>query len=97
LQAFRNSKGHQKLLDKHLKYTVDDDEREEQDDPQAMRQTAPKAIEKSFTDGLEFEYFVGSWSACSQSCGVNDSGYKVSFLDDFLIRGGTVKFKKLNF
>lgn len=79
LQAFRNSKGQQKLLDKHLKYTVDDDEREEQDDPHAMPLAArPKISEKSITDGLEFEYFVGSWSACSQTCGLNDSGYRVS-------------------
>lgn len=35
-------------------------------------------LEKSLTDGLEFEYFVGSWSACSQTCGLNDSGYRVS-------------------
>lgn len=68
------------LIDKHLKYSIEDvnDEREEQDDPHAMRQTASEAIEKSISDDLEFEYYVGPWSSCSQTCGLNDSGYRVS-------------------
>lgn len=64
------------LLDQHLKYSIDSGgERAEQDDPHAMRQTA----ERSITDGYDFEFYVGGWSACSQSCGINDSGYRVSF------------------
>lgn len=68
------------LIDKHIKYSINDDEREEQDDPHAMRQTSEmrEAIEKSISDNLEFEYFVGPWSSCSQTCGLNDSGYRVS-------------------
>lgn len=69
------------LIDKHLKYSIEDvnDEREEQDDPLAMRQTASAAIEKSLSDDdLEFEYYVGPWSSCTQTCGLNDSGYRVS-------------------
>ncbi|KAL7044499.1 hypothetical protein ACKWTF_001926 [Chironomus riparius] len=80
LQAFRNSKGHQMLHEKHLKYAIDPGERalEQDDDPRALPQiAAPKAIEKSFTDGLEFEFYVGPWSACSQTCGINDSGYRL--------------------
>jgi hypothetical protein len=53
------------------------EEREEQDDPRALRQTAN---DPQFVDaGLEFEFFVGPWSSCSQTCGLNDSGYRVSF------------------
>lgn len=69
------------LHEKHLKYAIDPGERasEQDDDPRALPQIAsPKAIEKSFTDGLEFEFYVGPWSACSQTCGMNDSGYRVS-------------------
>ena len=68
------------LIDKHLKYSIEDvnDEREEQDDPLAMPQTASAAIEKSLSDDLEFEYYVGPWSSCTQTCGLNDSSYRVS-------------------
>jgi hypothetical protein len=66
------------LMEKHLKYTIDPGERAEQDDPHAARQTSTKVFEKSITDSLEFEYLVGPWSACSQTCGSNDSGYRVS-------------------
>lgn len=65
------------LLDKHLKYSIDPGEREEQDDPHAMRQTAA-VIDKSLTDEIDFEFYVGPWTACSQSCGNSDSGYRVS-------------------
>lgn len=74
------------LIDKHLKYSIEDvnDEREEQDDPLAMQQTAHSAaFEKSISDDLEFEYYVGPWSHCTQSCGLNDSGYRVSSFDHF--------------
>lgn len=74
------------LTDKHLKYDVDkaeanQEEREEQDDPRALRQIAsdPQLVDA----GLEFEFFVGPWSSCSQTCGLNGSGYRVSFLKDF--------------
>lgn len=68
------------LMEKHLKYTIDPGERTEQDDdPHALRQTAPKVLEQSLTDSVDFEYFVGPWSACSQTCGsASDSGYRVS-------------------
>lgn len=62
------------LMEQHLKYTIDPGERAEQDDPLAV----PKVFEKSVTDSIDFEYFVGAWSACSQTCGSNDSGYRVS-------------------
>lgn len=66
------------LLEQHLKYTIDPGERAEQDDPHAMRQSSSKTLEKSITDSIDFEYYVGPWSACSQTCGLNDSGYRVS-------------------
>lgn len=78
LQAFRSSKGHQILHHKHLKYAIDPGERgaEQEDDPHAVRH-----VEKSITDSLDFEFYVGPWSACSQTCGINDSGYRVSYGD----------------
>lgn len=66
------------LMEQHLKYTVESGERAEQDDPHAMRQSSPMLLEKGITDGIDFEYYVGPWSACSQTCGSNDSGYRVS-------------------
>jgi hypothetical protein len=69
------------IEEKHPKYSIDSGERAEQDDPHAMRQTQqqnPQLIEKSLTDSLDFEFYVGPWSACSQTCGMNDSGYRVS-------------------
>lgn len=65
-------------MEKHLKYTIESGERAEQDDPHAERHSAPKVLEKSITDSIDFEYYVGAWSACSQTCGSNDSGYRVS-------------------
>lgn len=62
------------LMEQHLKYSIDLGERAEQDDPHAARQV----LDKSLTDSVDFEYFVGPWSACSQTCGSNDSGYRVS-------------------
>lgn len=62
------------LMEQHLKYSIDPGERAEQDDPHAARQI----VDKSITDSIDFEYFVGPWSACSQTCGSNDSGYRVS-------------------
>ncbi|KAG5675419.1 hypothetical protein PVAND_005325 [Polypedilum vanderplanki] len=74
LQAFRSSKGHQMLHHKLLKYAIDPGERgaEQEDDPHAVRH-----VEKSITDSLDFEFYVGPWSACSQTCGINDSGYRL--------------------
>lgn len=66
------------LMEKHLKYSLDPGERAEQDDPQVMRHNSPKLLEKSITDSIDFEYYVGPWSACSQTCGSSDSGYRVS-------------------
>lgn len=66
------------LMEQHLKYTIDAGERAEQDDPLAMRQSSPNVLDKSLTDSIDFEYYVGPWSACSQTCGSNDSGYRVS-------------------
>jgi ADAMTS-like protein 1/3 len=63
-------------MEQHLKYTIEAGERAVEDDPQAMRQTA--ALDKSITDSIDFEYYVGPWSGCSQTCGPNDSGYRVS-------------------
>lgn len=80
-QAFSNSRGHQMLTEKHLKYTIDPGERAaiQEDDPHALRQTAPRVLDQSLTDSIDFEYFVGPWSACSQTCGsASDSGYRVS-------------------
>lgn len=65
-------------MEQHLKYTIESGERPEQDDPHAAKQTSPKLIDKSITDSIDFEYYVGPWSACSQTCGSNDSGYRVS-------------------
>lgn len=66
------------LMEKHLKYTIDPGE-PVQDDPNALRQTAPNVLDQSLTDSVDFEYFVGPWSACSQTCGSSsDSGYRVS-------------------
>lgn len=53
-------------------------ERAEQDDPQALNLHSPKVIEKSLSDSIDFEYYVRPWSHCSQTCGSNDSGYRVS-------------------
>lgn len=68
------------LMEQHLKYAIEPGERAEQDDPMplAVRQNSPKVFEKSITDSIDFEYYVGPWSACSQTCGSNDSGYRVS-------------------
>jgi hypothetical protein len=62
-------------MEQHLKYTIDPGERPEQDDPYALRQSSS---DKSKTDSIDFEYYVGPWTACSQTCGSNDSGYRVS-------------------
>lgn len=67
------------LHDKHLKYSLEPGDEgggtEQDDDPQALASSA-KLIEKSITDGLDFEFYVGPWSTCSQTCGI--SGYRVS-------------------
>lgn len=62
------------LMEQHLKYSIDPGEQAEQDDPHAARQV----LDKDITDSIDFEYYVGPWSACSQTCGSNDSGYRVS-------------------
>jgi hypothetical protein len=47
-------------------------ERAEQDDPKALL----NSHEKNETDKIDFIYYVGPWSVCSQTCGW--SGYRVS-------------------
>jgi hypothetical protein len=69
------------LHNKHLKYSIDPGENgaeQQEDDPRVAASSSRLVAEKRVTDGLDFEFYVGPWSACSQTCGINDSGYRVS-------------------
>lgn len=81
-QSFGHSKGHQKLMEQHLKYSIGHHQ-EQAEDPNAhhhnTNHNSPKVFDsKAQADSsIQFEYYVSPWTTCSQTCGSID-GYRVS-------------------
>lgn len=75
------------LMDHHNNYVFDLDNREAKDEPAGgfspytmslLSSQDSSTLSKETLENIQFEWMITPWSECSQVCGSDGSGYRVS-------------------